>query len=70
MQMLPMLKWTSVAWAGGGRGRSETGVTEARLVAFTTFNFHNDYDMQYMAAHVRVCVGVTVCVCACKCVCL
>lgn len=51
-----------------GRGPEGQGggvVIETSLVAFTTFNFHNDYDMQYMAVHMCVCVCDWVCVCVC-----
>lgn len=41
----------------GPEGQRGGGVViETSLVAFTTFNFHNDYDMQYMAVHMCVCV--------------
>lgn len=58
--MLPPEKWTRVV---GQRGRGGGVVIETSLVAFTTFNFHNDYDMQYMAVH--MCVSDWVCVCVC-----
>lgn len=62
--MLPPEKWTRVV---GQRGRGGRVVIETSLVAFTTFNFHNDYDMQYMAA-VHMCVCVTGCACVYGCV--
>lgn len=52
--MLPPEKWTRLV---GKRGRGAV-VIATSLVAFTTFNFHNDYDMQYMAVHMCECVCV------------
>lgn len=50
--MLPPEKWTRLV---GKKGRGAV-VIATSLVAFTTFNFHNDYDMQYMAVHMCECV--------------
>lgn len=56
-------KWTRLV---GKEGRGAV-VIATSLVAFTTFNFHNDYDMQYMAVHMCECVCVCDWVCVCVC---
>lgn len=63
MQMLPPEKWTRLV----GKKGSGAVVIATSLVAFTTFNFHNDYDMQYMAVHMCECVCVCVTGCAYVC---